>query len=155
MRSSSIRLFVVLLLCFSFVPNLTAQNNHQPMLGFDAAGAADQRSLEAKFDSFLKADNLRAMMKRLSARPHHVGSPYDKDNAEYMLSLYKQWGYDAQIEEFAALFPTPKTRVSSKASRSTRTPAIPATGACRATRTPTVRTSISRRRCALRSAGPV
>lgn len=111
MRSSSIRLFVVLLLCFSFVSQLAAQNKNQPMLGFDSAGAATQRSLEAKFDSYLKAENLRTMMKRLSARPHHVGSPYDKDNAEYMLSLYKQWGYDAQIEEFAALFPTPKTRV--------------------------------------------
>ena len=50
-------------------------------------------------------------MRRLSARPHHVGSPYDKDNAEWMLAQFKEWGWDAQIETFDVLFPTPKERV--------------------------------------------
>ena len=50
-------------------------------------------------------------MQRLSARPHHVGSPYDKDNAEWMLAQFKEWGLDAQIETFDVLFPTPKERV--------------------------------------------
>src|SRR5260370_6160687 len=49
-------------------------------------------------------------MQRLSARPHHVGSPYDKDNAEWILSKFKEWGLDAQIETFDVLFPTPKER---------------------------------------------
>ena len=43
--------------------------------------------------------------------PHHLGSPGDKANAEYILSLYKKWGWDAQIETFHVLFPTPKTRL--------------------------------------------
>src|SRR5436305_9553981 len=50
-------------------------------------------------------------MKRLSARPHHVGSAYDKDNAEWILSKFKEWGLDAHIESFDVLFPTPKQRV--------------------------------------------
>jgi N-acetylated-alpha-linked acidic dipeptidase len=50
-------------------------------------------------------------MRRLSARPHHVGSPYDKDNAEWLLSKLKGWGLDAKIESFDVLFPTPKERV--------------------------------------------
>jgi N-acetylated-alpha-linked acidic dipeptidase len=50
-------------------------------------------------------------MKRLSARPHHVGSPYDKDNAEWLLGKMKEWGLDAHIESFDVLFPTPKERV--------------------------------------------
>jgi N-acetylated-alpha-linked acidic dipeptidase len=50
-------------------------------------------------------------MQRLSARPHHVGSPYDKDNAEWMLNKFKEWGLDASIETFDVLFPTPKVRV--------------------------------------------
>ena len=50
-------------------------------------------------------------MRRLSARPHHVGSPYDKDNAEWILSKFKEWGFDAKIETFNVLFPTPKVRV--------------------------------------------
>ena len=50
-------------------------------------------------------------MRRLSARPHHVGSPYDKDNAEWILAHFKEWGLDAHIETFDVLFPTPKVRV--------------------------------------------
>ena len=50
-------------------------------------------------------------MRRLSARPHHVGSPYDKDNAEWILAHFKEWGLDAHIERFDVLFPTPKVRV--------------------------------------------
>ena len=66
---------------------------------------------EAKFRSTVSADNIREFNKRLSARPHHVGSPYDKDNAEWMLAKFKEWGYDAHIETFDVLFPTPKERV--------------------------------------------
>jgi N-acetylated-alpha-linked acidic dipeptidase len=47
----------------------------------------------------------------LSARPHHVGSPYDKDNAEWILARFKEWGFEARIETFNVLFPTPKERV--------------------------------------------
>ena len=55
--------------------------------------------------------NQRDYMQRLTARPHHVGSPYDKDNAEWMLAKFKEWGLDANIESFDVLFPTPKARV--------------------------------------------
>ncbi|OYW04951.1 MAG: folate hydrolase [Acidobacteria bacterium 37-71-11] len=54
--------------------------------------------------------NLRAYVKRLSARPHAVGSAYDKDNAEWILSQFKAWGLEAKIETFDVLFPTPKER---------------------------------------------
>jgi N-acetylated-alpha-linked acidic dipeptidase len=40
-----------------------------------------------------------------------VGSPYDKQNAEWILAQYKQWGWDAHIETFDVLFPTPKIRL--------------------------------------------
>jgi len=65
---------------------------------------------DAKFRDLPQAANMRASMERLSARPHHVGSPYDKDNAEWMLARFKEWGWDAQIEVFTVLFPTPKER---------------------------------------------
>ena len=69
------------------------------------------REWEEKFRAIPKQENLREYMKRLSARPHHVGSPYDKENAEWILSKYKEWGIDAHIESFDVLFPTPKERV--------------------------------------------
>jgi N-acetylated-alpha-linked acidic dipeptidase len=64
-----------------------------------------------KFRAIPNPDSLRAYMKRLSARPHHLGSPYDKDNAEWILRKFKSWGLEAQIESFEVLFPSPKERV--------------------------------------------
>ena len=54
---------------------------------------------------------MREAMRRLSARPHHVGSPYDKDNAEWILGRFKSYGWDAHIENFDVLFPTPVERI--------------------------------------------
>ena len=54
---------------------------------------------------------MRDYMQRLSAHPHHVGSPYDKQNAEWILAQLQSWGWDAKIEQFQVLFPTPKTRL--------------------------------------------
>ncbi len=83
----------------------------KPLLGFTATTAAAQYRLEAAFDAQLKADNLRNWMKRMAAHPHHVGSPYDKDNAEFMAGLFRSWGYDTRIDVSYVLFPTPKLRV--------------------------------------------
>src|SRR5207344_1171988 len=66
---------------------------------------------DAKFRELPQAANIRASMERMSARPHHVGSPYDKDNAEWLLARFKEWGWDAEIETFSVLFPTPTERV--------------------------------------------
>jgi len=82
-----------------------------PMLGFSDAHAGEQRALEARFDANLNAGDLRDWLKRLSARPHHVGSPYDKENAEFLAGLFRSWGFDTRIEEFKVLFPTPKERL--------------------------------------------
>ena len=35
----------------------------------------------------------------------------DKDNAEWILARFKEWGLDAHIETFNVLFPTPKVRL--------------------------------------------
>jgi N-acetylated-alpha-linked acidic dipeptidase len=82
-----------------------------PLLGFTPESSARQLELEGKFDALLNKEDLRNWMQRLSARPHHVGSPYDKANAEFIASQFKSWGYDTKIEQFDVLFPTPKTRV--------------------------------------------
>jgi N-acetylated-alpha-linked acidic dipeptidase len=82
-----------------------------PLAGYSAASSRTQRDWEAKFRAIPAPANLRDYMQRLSARPHHVGSAYDKDNAEWMLSKFKEWGLDARIENFDVLFPTPKERV--------------------------------------------
>jgi N-acetylated-alpha-linked acidic dipeptidase len=82
------------------------------MLGFsDPRRAAEERALEKRFDSLLRKENLETWMKRMSARPHHLGSPFDKENAELIASQFRSWGYETTIEEFDVLFPTPKSRL--------------------------------------------
>lgn len=85
--------------------------NDPPLLGFTPASSTSQRALEARFDGLLNRQNLEDWMKRLSARPHHVGSPYGKENAEFMAGLFRSWGYDTKIEQYDVLFPTPKVRL--------------------------------------------
>lgn len=81
------------------------------MLGFSEEGAAAQKKLEAQFDAQLNAGNLDEWMKHLSAHPHHVGSPWGKQNAEFMAARFREWGFDTEIETFQVLFPTPKLRL--------------------------------------------
>src|SRR5580704_996673 len=69
--------------------------------------AADPSPWEEKIRAIPSPQNQRDYMQRLSARPHHVGSPYDKDNAEWIAAKLKSWGLDARIENFDVLFPTP------------------------------------------------
>jgi N-acetylated-alpha-linked acidic dipeptidase len=85
--------------------------NQAALVGFSPRAGQSEREWEAKFRAIPDAANLREYMRRLSARPHHVGSPYDKDNAEWILAHFKEWGLDAHVERFDVLFPTPKVRV--------------------------------------------
>src|SRR5262249_49443511 len=65
---------------------------------------------DEKFRALPQAANIRSNMQRMAARPHHVGSPYSKENADWMLAQFKAWGWDASIEQFDVLFPTPQER---------------------------------------------
>jgi len=69
-----------------------------------------QREWEEKLCAIPKPEYMREYMKKLSACPHHVGSAYDKENAEWILSRFTEWGLNAHIETFDVLFPTPKER---------------------------------------------
>ncbi len=109
MRISVVRMFLVCFLACSVLAQ--SMPNDKVLMGFSAENSAKQKALEAKFDSYLKAENLRTWMKRLSARPHHVGSPYGKENADFIAAQFKSWGFDTKIEQFDVLFPTPKMRL--------------------------------------------
>ena len=79
-------------------------------LGFPSAQAAKQLALETRHDQSLRAENLKTWMREMTSRPHHLGSPKAKLNAEFMARLFREWGYETEIEVFDVLFPTPKTR---------------------------------------------
>jgi N-acetylated-alpha-linked acidic dipeptidase len=106
--------------CFllALVPTMEAQSKPpaktdtaKQFLGYSSDTSSEERSWEKKFQDGVVPGNIRENMRRLSARPHHVGSPYDKDNAEWILARFKEWGFDARIETFQVLFPSPKERV--------------------------------------------
>lgn len=78
------------------------------MFGFTSDEAATEQALEHRFDADLNASDLRGWLKTLSSEPNNVGSPHDKANAEAVRDLFKQWGWDAQIETFEVLYPTLK-----------------------------------------------
>ena len=103
MRGCAVVLAFVVLVAFA--------HHGDPMLGFTAKRAAEQRALEEKYDALLSAENLRDWMKSMTAKPHHVGSPHAKANAEFMVDLFRSWGYETAIETFHVLLPTPKRRV--------------------------------------------
>ena len=81
------------------------------LAGYSPRSSQTEHEWEAEFRAIPDPANLRNYMQHLSARPHHVGSPYDKENAEWILARLKEWGLDAHIETFNVLFPTPKVRV--------------------------------------------
>jgi len=85
--------------------------DEQPLFGYSAESSRTELQWEEKLRAIPNPDNLRSYMQRLSAHPHHVGSPYDKANAEWIASKFKEFGLDTHIEQFDVLFPTPKERV--------------------------------------------
>jgi N-acetylated-alpha-linked acidic dipeptidase len=85
--------------------------DEQPLFGYSAASSRTERQWEEKLRGIPSPANLRSYMQLLSAHPHHVGSPYDKDNAEWLASKFKEFGLDTHIEQFDVLFPTPKERL--------------------------------------------
>jgi len=89
----------------------TVAPTSSPLTGYSLQSAPPESDWEKKFQNGISPDNIRENMRRLSARPHHVGSPYDKDNAEWILAKFKEWGFDAKIETYNVLFPTPKIRL--------------------------------------------
>ena len=69
-----------------------------------------QSKLESQFDAVLKPQNLDDWMKHMSSKPHHVGSPWSKKNAEFIAQKFESWGFETEIETFEVLMPFPKIR---------------------------------------------
>src|SRR5260370_24763208 len=69
--------------------------------------AQNSQTWDSRFRAIPDPKNIGEYLRRLSAHPHHVGSAYDKDNAEWILARLREWGWDTRIETYAMLFPTP------------------------------------------------
>ena len=81
-----------------------------PITGFPGNLAETQRDLETRFDAELDPADLRSWMEHLTSRPHHVGSPFGLEVAEFIADRFREWGYDTELETYQVLFPTPRIR---------------------------------------------
>jgi N-acetylated-alpha-linked acidic dipeptidase len=87
-------------------------------------------SWDQRFRAIPDAKIIGESMRRMTARPHHTGSPYDRDNAEWILAQFESWGWDARLDTYDVLFPTPRERVLEMVAPSTfraslEEPAVP------------------------------
>jgi len=108
--SNAVTTLLVVSAAASLGPSSLAADS-TPLCGFSPQSAASELQNEKSFRSLPQPENLRQYMQRLAAHPHHVGSAYDKENAEWIQAQMKSWGWDSTIETFQVLFPTPKTRL--------------------------------------------
>lgn len=83
----------------------------QKLSGFSGEHSQQHQQLEASFDKELSAAAIGNNIRTLSAQQHYLGMPRDKWVAENILQQFKSYGWDARIETYQVLFPTPKTRV--------------------------------------------
>ena len=77
------------------------------LLGFTPAHADAESAAEARFDAAVDPKLMQGWLKRMSSEPNQVGSPHDRDNARWQLAMFKSFGWDARIETFQVLYPTP------------------------------------------------
>src|ERR1700722_4284684 len=103
--------YVFLLFLAITIISFSVENPVKDYSGFSEANAKIQKQTEMHYDSLLKASEIDYFVKTLSAHPHNLGSAGDKANVQFILQKYREWGFDARIDTFYALFPTPKTRL--------------------------------------------
>ena len=99
--------FFLYIIIFVLLPINSYSNQ---LLGFDTQGSKLQYALEKEFDSKINAEEMDEWLKLFSSKPHHVGSPANKEVVKFVADLFESWGYQVEIEEYKILLPTPETR---------------------------------------------
>jgi N-acetylated-alpha-linked acidic dipeptidase len=68
------------------------------------------RSREAVLGTAPDTALINEYSRTMSEEPNHAGSPGARAVAEWALKKFQEWGFEAEIEEFEALLPTPTLR---------------------------------------------
>src|SRR5579884_707531 len=99
------RLFKGAPLVFSVLAISLPAQTPAPIRGFPQSSIAEEQKLETELQSIPDSARLRAYMEHMAGQAHLAGSPRSRAVAEYILARLKEWGLDAQIEQFEALMP--------------------------------------------------
>ena len=59
---------------------LAPHSSAQSLFGFDADSSAQQRQMEAQFDTYIDTAEMDRWLKDFSSEAHHVGSPKLREN---------------------------------------------------------------------------
>ena len=111
MNKLCILLTIIIVGCTQQSDSKSDYQNFEMVSTFDVAlDRLSQSELESEFDKTLNPENLDTWMKHMSSKPHHVGSPWSKQNAEYAANKFKEWGFESRLETFEVLVPFPKIR---------------------------------------------
>lgn len=102
------RSIYTLLFCFALSFTSFGQSH---INGFPGQSSQAQLQLEDKFDKLLSKKNIGEAIREYSAKPHHLGSAQGKIVAESIRRRFASYGWDARIETYQVLFPTPKNRL--------------------------------------------
>jgi N-acetylated-alpha-linked acidic dipeptidase len=89
---------------------VTPAAENESLLGFTPESAARQLELERTFDSHITADNMAEWMEYITSKPIYVGSPHNKETADWMVERFRSWGFEAELAEYHVMFPTPRIR---------------------------------------------
>ena len=103
-----LRIYLAAVLLGALVIQAAGQDA-SPLLGFTSGSSKTERDWEARFREIPEPKRIIANRAQLAGHPHNVGSAYQRKNADWIVSKYKEWGWDAHIEQFDVLYPTPKT----------------------------------------------
>ena len=82
----------------------------QDLIGFHPDRVAAQRDMEERADAWVAPEDLLEWTRGMTPRPHHAGSPQAEANARWMVERFREWGFEAEIETYHVLFPTPRRR---------------------------------------------
>ena len=88
----------------------TAPAFPQNLIGFHPDRVAAQRDMEERADAWIASEELLEWNRGMTPRPHHAGSPQAEANARWMVERFREWGFEAEIETYHVLFPTPRRR---------------------------------------------
>ena len=78
--------------------------------GFNIKSTLKEKELESKFEKQINSANLDQWMKKMTAHPHHVGSPYNSELCRFIAGQFNSWGFEVKVDTYYVLFPTPKIR---------------------------------------------
>ena len=81
------------------------------IMGFSPSAATRELAVERDLTALPSGAAAEADFDRMTAQPHHTGSPYQLELADYVGERFKTFGFDVSRYEYSVLIPWPGERI--------------------------------------------